>query len=66
MPYQITEKDIVDAHRLACQEPFLQVKDKVLEALSVLGDLEQDETEQHMEVDLASSDGENGGSSHLY
>jgi len=57
---QITEKDIVDAHRLACQEPFLQVKDKVLEALSVLGDLEQDETEQHMEVDLASSDGENG------
>ena len=55
----------MDAHRLACQEPFLQVKDKVLEALSVLGDLEQDETEQHMEVDLASSDGENGGSSHL-
>ena len=50
----------MDAHRLACQEPFLQVKDKVLEALSVLGDLEQDETEQHMEVDLASSDGENG------
>jgi len=36
------------------------VKDRVLESLSVLGELEQDETEQHMEVDLASSDGENG------
>jgi len=60
----LTEQDIVEAHREACQETFEKVKDKVLESLKWFGPTE-DSSEcakvavcSTEPVDLASSDDE--------
>lgn len=56
----MTEAEIAEGHREACQEPFEAVKDRVVSTLKAHGDVQEDMDSRAEEVDLASSDGEHG------
>jgi len=54
----ITEDEIIEAHRENCQETFEAVKFKVISSLETFGQVAEDTVTE--EVNLASSDGETG------